>query len=679
MSKTSREIISLFLCLLMLLSFAPAAFAADGLESLQINPYGGARDDIDTVSWFVSGGRYFLFLPADFSLSSAKAYFTSSGPVTVDGAELVPGGSASAFTAGSHTLVCGGSTYPLTVMRSSGLPAVFIDTASGSLDYLLANKENKEPGTIRVYENGEMTLDSELKSVKGRGNSTWAECPKKPFNIKFDKKTSLLGMPKAKKWSLLANYKDDSAVKTPAGLALGRLLGIPYTSECVNADLYFNGEYYGNFSVCESVEVGENRVDITDLEKLNETANDGVDVEALPRGGTGANGAVQDHTVKGSMKWVNIPADPDDVSGGYLLELEFASRYDSEVSGFVSNRGQWVVVKSPEFASEAEVRYIARLYNEAEEAVYSATGRNSLGRHYTEYFDLNTFAKTYLFTELEKSLDSCLSSFYLCKDRNADRFVAAPVWDFDRGFYTPEGRCGADLANPDGWCAGSFSYAKNLGDPFDTETLLSLLFRHEDFRAAAANEWRSSVLGAAPAQVDALFADLFRENADSRRMDMVRWKKTGAADPVAEAESAAGAYFGKVSTFVHNRLNVLDGAFTGNLAMLYYDANGGSGHVFNREIAFEGGSVTALAPQIGGAQIEAPAGKTFHGWNTKADGTGAVYRPGAKIPLNGKTTVVYAMWDEPTPAEQISGNAQSVWQRILAFFRKILDWLGKLF
>ena len=88
------------------------------------------------------------------------------------------------------------------------------------------------------------------------------------------------------------------------------------------------------------------------------------------------------------MKWINIPNDPVDITGGYLLELEFASRYNDEISGFVSNHGQWVVVKSPEYASEAEVRYIAGLYNEAEEALYSETGYNSIGKHYTDYFEL---------------------------------------------------------------------------------------------------------------------------------------------------------------------------------------------------------------------------------------------------------------------------------------------------
>ena len=643
-----KKCISLLLTALLLFSLCSAAYAEGaGIDVLKINPYGGEEAAIDTVSWYASSGKYFLFLPADTDLTAAKVYFTASDDVTVDGMPIASGDSAAVFTAGTHTLACAGTSYPLTVLQSSALPTIFIETASGSLDYLLANKEHKEAATIRVYENGELTLDKELKQIKGRGNSTWTECPKKPFNIKFDKKTALLGMPKAKKWSLLANYKDDSAIKTPAGLELGRTLGIPYTSECRNVDLYLNGAYYGNFSVCESVEVGENRVEITDLEKANETANPGVEIEALPRGGTGANGSVQNHTVKGSMKWVNIPNNPADISGGYLLELDFGVRYNEEVSGFVSNYGQWVVVKSPEYASEAEVKYIAALYNEAEEALLSSNGYNSRGKYYTEYFDMETLAKTYLFIELQKSLDTAISSFYFYKDAESDLLVAAPVWDFDRGFYTPEMRCASDMSSPNGWHSSSFSYSGSNGDPFDTETFLSLCFRHEDFRRLAANTWKSTVLGTAPSQVDALFSGHYAQNAASRQMNLVRWKYASAASPLTSATSGGDSYFSKVSSFVHNRLAVLDAAFNSDLAMLYYDANGGSRHIFNREIVAVGGKVTVLGTQVHDSYIAAPAGKTFHGWNTKADGTGTTYQPGDKIQLNAKTTKLYAMWDAP--------------------------------
>ena len=293
------------------------------------------------------------------------------------------------------------------------------------------------------------------------------------------------------------------------------------------------------------------------------------------------------------------------------------------------------------------MRYIAALYNEAEEALLSSNGYNSRGKYYTEYFDMETLAKTYLFIELQKSLDTAISSFYFYKDAGSDLLVAAPVWDFDRGFYTPEWRCASDMSSPNGWHSSSFSYSGSNGDPFDTETFLSLCFRHEDFRELAANTWKSTVLGTAPAQVDALFSGHYAQNAASRQMNLVRWKYASAASPLTSATSGGDSYFSKVSSFVHNRLAVLDAAFNSDLAMLYYDANGGSRHIFNREIVAVGGKVTVLGTQVHDSYIAAPAGKTFQGWNTKADGTGKTYQPGDKIQLNAKTTKLYAMWDAP--------------------------------
>ena len=37
--------------------------------------------------------------------------------------------------------------------------------------------------------------------------------PKKPYAIKFNEKQSFLDMPKAKKWVMLANYKDRTLIR----------------------------------------------------------------------------------------------------------------------------------------------------------------------------------------------------------------------------------------------------------------------------------------------------------------------------------------------------------------------------------------------------------------------------------------------------------------------------------
>lgn len=56
--------------------------------------------------------------------------------------------------------------------------------------------------------------------VKGRGNGTW-RFPKKPFNVKLNNKSSILGMPKHKRWSFLANYRDRTLLRNDVTFHIG--------------------------------------------------------------------------------------------------------------------------------------------------------------------------------------------------------------------------------------------------------------------------------------------------------------------------------------------------------------------------------------------------------------------------------------------------------------------------
>ena len=45
--------------------------------------------------------------------------------------------------------------------------------------------------------------------IRGRGNSTWSYFPKKPYRIKLDEKSEVLGLKSDKDWIVLANYNDN--------------------------------------------------------------------------------------------------------------------------------------------------------------------------------------------------------------------------------------------------------------------------------------------------------------------------------------------------------------------------------------------------------------------------------------------------------------------------------------
>lgn len=88
----------------------------------------------------------------------------------------------------------------------------------------------------------------------------------------------------------------------------------------------------------------------------------------------------------------------------------------------------------------------------------------------------------------------------------------------------------------------------------------------------------------------------------------------------------------------------LDPAIGAGQSAIRYDPNGGDGDAFRK--AGDPGA-TATTAETG---VFLRKGHTFAGWNTKADGTGVVYKAGAGIayPAEGQTLTLYAQWEANT-------------------------------
>ena len=131
--------------------------------------------------------------------------------------------------------------------------------------------------------------------------------------------------------------------------------------------------------------------------------------------------------------------------------MELANRYYGEKSGFVTTRSQPITMKSPEYASQAQMEYISDLYQRFEDAVFAGNGRNALGEHYTDIADLESLAKYYMISEWCSNMDSGLTSTYFYKPEGADsKLFAGPVWDYDIAFGNNKGtRYGCDYNNPE--------------------------------------------------------------------------------------------------------------------------------------------------------------------------------------------------------------------------------------
>ncbi len=480
-----------------------------------------AETDVGIFALY-QNGEYVFYLPADVDESEQRLYY-SAASCEIDGTAVPYGGSAEVLAGITQArLLLGDEEAVLRVYRSASLPAVFIDTESGSMDRIHADKEYKEAAVCTVLEHGRATLTAApLDYIKGRGNSTWKVESKKPYNIKFSKKTDIFGMGAAKKWCLLANASDLTMLGNAAALTFAARMALPYAVEYEYIDLYLNGIYAGTYMICEKVEVGGERVDIEDLDKGNEAANPGTDANKLQStvtGGTDASGLQP-----GARKYIPWNAVPEDISGGYLLECTYADDVKNEPSGFLTDRGAAVLVKSPELAAKQELDYIAELYQAAEDALASKSGVNAQGRTYQSYFDMPSVTDLYLLHEYLVERDECMYSCFLFKRAGDDLLYAGPAWDFDAALRDPN--------------ETSLLIARLYTQQEETlsagQTPFRLMCLHDDFWDYAAERW-ALYADWAKNEFSAEIAALRDRIAASAAMNIARWRGTDVLLPLGD-------------------------------------------------------------------------------------------------------------------------------------------------
>ena len=540
----------LFLCLAVML----AAHAQSALAAKSANPniylVSGEGTAAKRIMLWEFGSNATFFLPSGFDERNMTiSWGKGVREVRLDGKPLENGGILPIDDLNSkHALRYGGVTYDLLFRRSAGVPSLFLTTESGSLDYIHRSKTNREAGTIAAFdEQGNMLLFQELEYIKGRGNSTFSQ-PKRPYQIKLSSKTKLLGLPKSKRYLLLANHKEKSLIRNSILFDAARFLKEKYANTDAFTDLYINGQYLGTYELCLKVEVGPGRVDVRDLEAETEALND-KPLNEYAR--FGVNQA-RNSTVKG----FKIPNDPEDITGGYLITLEKSYHYHESDSGFVTRRGFCYVAKSPEYLSEKQAAYIAAVIQELEDAIYAEDGRSpKTGRHFTEMADLDSMVREYLLNEVFKNVDANKSSQYIVKPSDSEGGILyfGPSWDFDLSMGCFTGDSGSKkIASP------RYMFA-NTGNSW-----MARLYGHQVFRRRAIEMYYEEMLPFLKALIgdepmDGVTALDERELmlASSAALNFTRWPILSAKDP-ANTGSTYADNISFIKDWLRKRIDYLD-------------------------------------------------------------------------------------------------------------------------
>lgn len=412
--------------------------------------------ELDYTEWWYSEWEdcHYIFLPSTAERSALTiTYETEKNlPVYLDGRKITSGETVDLSKTDVFNVTVDGIDCGKLKIMQSEIGCIYITTSTGGLDMLDTYRSSTDTGSVlMINADGSIEYNGELEKITPHGNSSWDYSKKKSYNFKLPKKQNLYGMGKAKKWTLLSNYLDHSMLRNAVAAEMGRNTGMEYIMDYIYVDLYADGSYRGTYQLSERVQIQKNRVNITDLEEITEDLNS-EDLEDYKQKTVGASSPLE--CIENSYKYYDIPVNPSDITGGYLLQFQAWNRYGNKAeSGFVTSKGQAVEIDSPEYASEAQVLYIREFVQDLENAIYSDNGYNSKGKHYSEYIDVDSLIRAYLIQEIMMNVDSTVTSFYFWKDSDITgdgKIHFSPVWDMDfscSNFYTYAANSDGDVGH----------------------------------------------------------------------------------------------------------------------------------------------------------------------------------------------------------------------------------------
>lgn len=516
-------------------------------EAFELSVWNGSL----CIEWWKNeqDNAYYLFLPGAFNNKKLNLTFSGAEEILLDD-KKVSYGDRCRLKEGSHVLRGGvgadSDAYQLEVMYTSDIASVFLETQSGSLEQLHAAKENSESGTMTILDGrGRRYFEGEIENIHCRGNSSFEETDKKSYLLKLSQKADLFGMGAAKKWILTANSFDDTLLRNAVAFSIAKMLRLDYTPDVQFVDVYANGRFLGNYLLSEKIEIGKNRINVLDLEKETEALNDGLNPEELeffmePMGRL--------FSTKGYL----IEKEPEDLTGGYLMEIETSDRYGLEASGFLTSRMQAVVFESPKYASHAQVAYVSGLYQDFEDAVFSPDGFSPYtGAHYSDYIDVDSFARKYLVEELVKNLDASYTSqfFYKYPDSVSDKFYAGPCWDYDKSIAASGiTNDGIDLHDPVGFYAAVQEKDSDLW---------YALYQQEDFRRIVADIFFHELEPQMRREAERLIEGYSKEIDASNDCNMLRWNTFPQTEGLAAKRTMHEGKVAELVTFLDKRLDFL--------------------------------------------------------------------------------------------------------------------------
>ena len=391
--------------------------------------------------------------------------------------------------------------------RKLNLPSVSVNLGLSEANFADFKNKLKIDATLSVFSKDNPLADVSL-TIKGRGNSSWFNAPKKSYTIKFEKKQEFLGFASNKSFALIANYFDKTLLRNITAYSLAKKVftKMSWAPSAKTVHLFIDGVYQGLYSAVETVKIAKNRVNIPDI-------SDFVSSQETTK--------FEDY--------------------GFILEVN--ERKD-EIFNFDSGKGVPFSLKEPDGEDLNK-----DICNKIEEKTKSVEAKVYEG-NFSE-LDLYSFADWWIVEELAKNTDSQFySSCYMYFAPVDKKFHMGPVWDFDLGF----GNNMVDV-NTEGFQADAASNGANW---------ILELKKSEEFMNIVKTRWSEC-----KPLIESYFSGEYEENLSNIKKDVdvnfIRWpilgKSVWKAPNDCETRKDYDSEVEYFKTWKDNRINWLSSKF----------------------------------------------------------------------------------------------------------------------
>lgn len=272
------------------------------------------------------------------------------------------------------------------------------DTTYDSCSFAISNTE--DPTHSFSVENKGLAEAVGGVGIRLRGNYT-QKAEKKAYRVRFNEKTSILGLKANKNWILLADYYDQSAIRNYTALTLASYFdNMDFTPTPNHVALIMNGEFKGLYLLCERIDEENGRCDI-EVDYLEDYKNNYPFLVCVD---------------ESSKSGLTEGRDYFNIEGWYPVEIKYPDYDERPTEG------------DPVFNYIQE--YMNAVFTALKTGEAVSVSFSDKPMRLEDLVDIDSLIDYYLVNEIMFNCDSASKSIYAYREADG-KLKFGPVWDFD--------------------------------------------------------------------------------------------------------------------------------------------------------------------------------------------------------------------------------------------------------